>query len=260
MYKTIPRFLFAALVLTMSVAVVSAQDPRTAVQAVLARLAPNKQLPADVILTGKLTDPSGAVQPFRITIKGKDKVRYEIGAGSSLETTILSKGAGSRQAGGKLELLQPYSAIQRPALVPFLDLLAEADTPTLQVTDRGAASLGPVSTRRYTLKLPDPAPRQRMYGRPLDEEVDFYIDPVSGLVVRSERWLMAENSMDVRFRAITDFADYRSVQGAAIAFRIVTTVNVPSRKQPFQTVYAVENAILNSGVPESTFSPEVTTR
>jgi hypothetical protein len=40
-----------------------------------------------------------------------------------------------------------------------------------------------------------------MYGRPLDEEVDVYVDPATLLVMRTERWLMAENSMDIRFRA-----------------------------------------------------------
>jgi hypothetical protein len=243
---------------TTGIAAPQAQTPQGAVQAVLARLAPNKQLPADLILTGQVTDPTGGVLPFKITIKGKDNVRYEVGTGSALVTTILSKGAGSRQAGGKLvELLQPYSAMQRPALVPFFDLLAEADTPTLQVTDRGAVSLGSLGARRYTMKLPDPAPRTRLYARPLDEEVDLYIDPSSSLVMRSERWLMAENSMDVRFRASTDFADYRNVQGLAIPFQIVTSVLVPSRKQPFRSTYVVAGAILNSGVPDSIFSLEV---
>ena len=229
-----------------------AQDARTAVQAGLTRMVPDKRPPDDILLTGQRTDPSGTV-PFRMTIKGKDQARYEIGTGATQVTTTFSKGAGSRVAAGKVEILQSYTARERPALIPFLDLLAEADAPALQVTDQGAFSIGNLAARRYTLKLPDPEPQKRMFGRPLDEESDVYIDLASGLIVRSERWVMAENSMDVRFRRITEFSDYRSVNGLAIPFRVAETVQTPTRA-PFQSVYVVVSASVNTGVDDTVFT------
>ena len=248
------RCLALLLLLGTALSELIAQDPRAAVQATLARLAPGKRLPDDLILTGQLTDSYG-VFPFRITIKGKDQARYDVGVGAARVIMTISKGSGWRETGGKIEVLQPYSAMQRPVLVPFLDLLAEADTPALQVTDRGAFTIGPASSRRYTLKLPDSVPaRLRLYGRTLDEETDFYVDPVSAVVLRSERSRMAENSMLVRFRVITEFSDYRNVQGFAIPFRIAETVTAPSRPAA-QAVYVVQSVTLNSGVPDSTFTP-----
>lgn len=85
------------------------------------------------------------------------------------------------------------------------------------------------------------------------------MDPVTLLIVRSARSLMAENSMDVRFRSSTDFSDYRVVQGLSIPFRIVETVTLPSRP-PFQSVYVVANVTVNSGVSDSVFTFQGTRR
>jgi hypothetical protein len=240
----------AVLLMTgFGMAQLPAQDARGSVQAALGLLAPNRQLPADLILTGQLAQSSGVV-PFRITIKGKDQVRYEIGSGASQVVTTHFKGVAWREGGGKRQMLEPYTAVQRATLLPFLDLLGEADAPSLQVTDRGLFSLGAASARRFTLKLPDPSPKTRMFGRALDEETDFYMDAATGLVLRSERWLLAENSMNVRFRAITEFADYRLVQGFAIPFRIVSSVVAPSRSTPSQAVYTITNVTINSGIAD----------
>src|SRR5690349_21034533 len=110
---------------------VAAQAPQAAVQAILARLAPGKTLPNDLIITGQLTDPSGVVQPFRITTKGKNQVLYETGTGDSVVRTTTSNGHGWTIVGNKFSPLQTYTAMQRPKILPFLDLLAEADTPSL---------------------------------------------------------------------------------------------------------------------------------
>src|SRR5262249_43550659 len=142
------------------------------------------------IITGQFTDPSGAVQPFRITTKGKDQARYETGTGPTLVTTTVSKATGWNTFAGKGTPGQTHSSMQRPTMVPFLDLLAEVDTPGLQITDKGAVTLGTVATHLYTLKLPDPTPNVRIIGRPLDEQTDFYVDPVSFLIVRSVRLRM----------------------------------------------------------------------
>jgi len=195
------RNLYSLLVLVPCIIGVSsdlpAQAPQTAIQAVFARLVPNKQLPADLTLTGQMRDGAGLTQPFQITIKGKDQFRYDFGSGKELVSTTINRGSGWRQAAGKIEILQQYTIRQRPALVPFLDILAEADAPTLQVADKGVTLIGGGNARRYTLTLPDTAPRgTRLYGRALDEQNDTYVDVSTALVRRTERWLMAENSMD----------------------------------------------------------------
>ena len=228
-----------------------AQDVRVALQTVLARLAPGGILPSDMVLTGQLTDASGT-QPFRITIKGKDRMKYEVGTGSALITMTLSRGAGWREASGHVDVLQPYSAMQRPAVVPFFDLLAEASNSNLQITDRGLFLIGTLTSRRYTLRLPDPTPEIRLFRRALDEEIDLYTDPVSLLVVRTERWRMAENSMDVRLRQVAEFSDYRNVTGLAVPFHVVETAVVSSRSQ-FRTTYDVDNVTVNAGVDDSIF-------
>jgi hypothetical protein len=240
------------LAVSAGVADLAAQTPKEAVQTVLARLAPNKQLPTDLILTGQVTD-AVSTQPFRITTKGKDQVRYEIGTTPTLVTTTQTKGSGWTETGKKVTLLQPYAAVRRPALVPFLDLLAEADNQRLQVTDRGTFSIGNVLTRRFTLKLPDLTPDVRLFRRPLDEETDVYVDPASSLVVRAESWIAADNNPDAKARNVWEFADYQTVAGFTIPFQIRNTVLIPG--QPARPrVYVVTTAIVNSGVPDSTFT------
>jgi hypothetical protein len=250
------RALFSSIFMTMllaSVGQVSGQDAHVPIQAILARLAPGRKIPGDLIITGQFTDPSGVNQPFRITTKGSDQALYETGTGPSVKTTTTSKGYGWNVIGGKFTPLQPFTAMQRPIFVPFLDLLAEADNPNLQATDRGTFLVGNLATHLYTLRLPDPAPSTHVVGRPLDEETDFYVDPATSLIVRSTRFRMAENSMNVRVQLVTDFADYRNVQGFLIPFRIVETSSFGTRR-PGQSIYVIQNVTVNSGVPDSTFA------
>jgi hypothetical protein len=251
--------LFAAILMFLSAAsTVLAQDARSSVQAVLAGMVRNKQFPADLILTGQVTS-AGTTQPFRLIIKGKDQMRMEVGTGAAAINTTITKGNGWREAGGKTIGLQPYTARQRPVLVPFLDLLAEADTPGLQTADLGNATIASLPTRRYSLKLPDPVGRNRLYGIPLDEETDVFVDTASGLIARTERWRLSETSMYVRFRHITEFSDYRAVQGLTIPFRIVETVNLVNRP-PAQAMYVILTATPNTNIPDSVFAPQEVNR
>jgi hypothetical protein len=246
--------LFSIAVIVFNVIESWAQAPQAAVQAVLARHVP-AQLPADVILTGQVTDSTGAVQPFRITMKGKDQIRYEIGQGASLVTTTQSRGSGWSESRGKVQILQTTSAIRRPGIVPFLDLLGEANSNRLQVTDKGNFSVGTVLTRRFTLKLPDATPNTRLSRRPLDEESELYVDATSLLVVRSESSVAAENNPVAKVQSFLEFADYRTVNGLAIPFRVRNTVVFPGQK-PAQWTYTVNEALVNTGVAESIFTQE----
>jgi len=253
--RLISLFVLAVSVLTQGVLDASAQDARTSIQNALGRLVPNRQLPVDLTLTGQLTDAAGVVQPFRFTMKGKDRVRFESGTGAALVTTTQSRGAGWTESGGKVRLLPSYSAIRRPGVVPFFDLLSEADTPNLQITDKGTFSIGGVVTRRFSLKLPDPTPDIRMFRRALDEEIDIYIDVTTQLVVRSESWMRADNNPDARLQTVWEFGDYRTISGLAIPFVIRYTLLTPGQKPP-QRLYTVTEVSINSGVSDSTFIAE----
>ncbi len=250
----IRRILATGLVVLVLTALGFGQNSRVALRAVLERHAPGALFPQDLTITGQMTDWSGRVQPMRIVIKGKDQVRYEFGAGASATITVYGKGGGWHQRDGKRQFLQAH-VIQRPAIVPFLDLLSEVDTPDLQITDRGAATLGNTALQRFTLKLPDRTPNVRAFRRPLDEEADVYLDTRSGLVVRTERMLTANNDMNLRARSIIDFSDYRLVQGFAIPFRIVSTITGLGSPAA-QSVYVIQNVTLNTGVSDAAFAQE----
>jgi hypothetical protein len=252
MHKRFVYVCAALLVLTVDGTELWAQVARTAVQAVLARMAPNKQLPDDLVLIGQVTDGSGTVQPFRITILGKDQIRYEFGTGATLTTTTQAKGAGWVEKAGKVTLLSPHSAMRRPVVVPFLDLLAEADNPSLQIIDKGNFTIGSLLTRQYNLKLPDPTPTVRMFRRALDEETDMYVDTQTLLIVRAESWLAADNNMDARGRSVFDFADYRIVNGFAIPFQIRSAIVLNGVKAS-PSVYVISQVTVNSGVSGSLF-------
>jgi hypothetical protein len=248
------RILTTTLAALMAAVPALAQTSRTLLRGFLERHVPGNIFPNDLTLTGEVTDWSGRVQPVRILIKGKDQIRYEFGTGASAIITVYGKGGGWAQRNGKRQFLEPHSA-QRPAVVPFLDLLSDIDANDLQITERGAATLGGVTLQRFTLKLPDRTPNVRAFRRPLDEEVDVYLNPQTGLVARAERTLTANNDMNLHARSSSDFSDYRMVQGFAIPFRIVTSISVRGTT-PAQSVYVIQSVRVNTGIADATFAQE----
>lgn len=210
------------------------------------------QLPADITLAGQILDDRGSVKPFKMVVKGIDKVRYESG-----ETmTVFAGGGGWARTGGnggKVQVL-PAHAARRPEIIPFLDLLSEIDNSRIEVSSVQPVTVGGQALERVVLTLRDQHKDRRELRRPLDEQTSFYLDPATALVVRSEHTLTAANNMDSRFLSTIDFSDYRSVDGVAIPYRIVQTVGSGSTPLQRSTI-TITRVTLNQGIPDSTFMP-----
>jgi len=210
-------------------------------------------LPQDVTISGTLTDDSGNTQPIQMQIKGKDKIRTEIGTGKTRRITIFNGNQGWTQVGDQLQALPQHASVRRPSLIPMLDLLSEIDSPQLIAADRGLKAIGQQNARQISLTLPDPA-TVRAFGRKLDENLEVFIDPVSMLVVRTERLNRSMENMDFLIPSVLEFSDYRVVGNLAVAFRIVNTTGTPDIGM-HQKIMVISQVQLNTSIPDSAFLP-----
>lgn len=210
--------------------------------------------PQDVTILADQTDDRGATQPVRIQVKGKDRIRYEIGAGRSLRTTIFAAGAGWSIVNAKSQQLETHSALRRPTFLPFLDLIADVDRPRMEIAYQGFAPLGGVSAHKFTLTIRDSNPRQRMFGMALDESVQFFMDTTTLLILRSVRMRAAENDMNFRQPSVLEFSDYRKVGRFSVPFRIVNTIGTAALGL-HQTTLVVRSVLFDQGLQDSLFLP-----
>jgi len=211
-------------------------------------------LPSDVTLMGTLTDQTGKVQSLQVQIKGKDKIRYDIGSGKDRRVTIFNANDGWTIVGKKIEALPPHASVRRPSLIPVLDLLTELANPKLLATDQGLKVIGPQTVRQLTLLLPDQRVKERALGRKLDETVEFYFDPTTLLVLRTVSVQRTHEDMDAMVSSILDFSNYQRINNVAIPFRIVNTTGSTAIGAR-QSTLVLTNAVLNTNIADSVFTP-----
>ena len=248
------RILLSILALFLGVSILAAQDLRAALGQALERHVPNRIFPADLVITGTVAKGSEAAQPLRILVKGKDQIRFEIGNAFSMITTVFGKDSGWTEQDGKRRPIPAHAAMQRPALLPFLDIIADADAPALEIVNRGLFTIGAVQAQGVRVRLPDARGGARAFKRALDEDVDLYLDPQTLLILRSERWVLSEGNMESRARSVYEYSDYRQVQGMAIPFRIVSRLTAGARQFP-ASIYVFTNVSVNTGLGDSDFAP-----
>jgi hypothetical protein len=223
-------------------------------QALMAHVGPGG-LPADLLIQGQLTNASDT-RPLRMQVKGKDKIRYELGLTARQTVSIYNAGSGWAGSNANVKPVAPYVALRRPMELPFLDVIDELGDPRLTARYIGLKVIGQTSVHHIALRLSDPAPRsQRFLNRPLDEEVELFIDVATNLIVRSQRMQVADNSMDFRVPSILDFSDYRQVGGLMIPFRIVNTIGTPYSGMG-QSTLVFQSVVVNPGIPDSVFQPQ----
>ena len=210
-------------------------------------------LPADLTMVGQITDKSGT-RPLRIQIKGRDKARYEVGTGNQTIVSILNGRSSWTGSATSLKAVPEHAAVHRPAEIPFLDVIVEVDNARFKAKDLGLDRVGVANLRHVAARLSDPTPQQRFLNRPLDEVVDLFIDPGTNLVVRSQRLLTADDSMDFRVPLVRNFSDYRVVSGLVIPFRIATTVGTPNSGM-YQYTWVFQSVVVNQGIADSVFQP-----
>jgi len=245
--STIFLFLFSLA------AQVAAQTPRTLADEVLRRALGNIVAPVDAIILAERRQGTGPAVPLRIQIQGNRKVRYEVGTGRDMQVFVYTEGGGWRQTGGgAVESLAPQVTRHRPALIPFLDLLSDVDKPTATVSGGSLRQLGPATAYHLNVRLPDPAPNQRFRREPLDEVVDVFIDPNTLFVVRTERVLISDSDLYFRVPVVTDYSDYRNVQGRAVPFRIVYRTGT-ANTGIWETTTTILSVQFNQGVSDSAF-------
>ena len=210
-------------------------------------------LPADLTIQGQITDKAGT-RPLRIQIKGTDKVRYEAGTGARTVVSIFNGRSGWTGSPTSLKALPEHAAVHRAAEIPFLDVITEAGNARFKAFDRGLERVGQSTLRHLAIRLSDPKPQQRFLNRALHEDVEVFIDPGTNLIVRSQRLLAADNSMDFRVPSILDFSDYRVVGGMAIPFRIANTVGTVNSGM-YQSTWVIQSVAVNQGIADSVFEP-----
>ena len=137
-------------------------------------------------------------------------------------------------------------------MLPFLDLLSEVGNPALDILYKGAETLEGNTVYHFLLTLRDRTPHVRLLDRSLDEQVDFYVDARTLLVLRSVHYRYAENNLDVRIPSVLDFSDYRIVNGVQVPFRITNTVG--SRYLGLtKSVFTLQAVAFNQGIADSLF-------
>jgi hypothetical protein len=209
-------------------------------------------LPADLTIEGTVIDAKG-VKQIRILIKDRRKIRYELGAGPTLQITIFDNNQGWSIQGTRIQALQDHTSIRRPTIIPIFDLLAELENARLIGVDHGIKVRGSQAARHVTLTLPDSV-QPRPFGRRLDETVDFFFDPVTFQVVRTERVRRSEENMDLQIPSILEFSDYRLVGNLYVPFRVLNVTGNAIVGQ-HQSTLIVSSVNLNSNLPDSLFSP-----
>ena len=149
-----------------------------------------------------------------------------------------------------------HAAMRRPIELPFFDLIAEVGNPRLISNFVGPEIIGGRTANHFLLRLPDATPDKRFLRRPLNEEVEFFADAATGLIVRSRRMQAADNDVDFRVPSIFDFSDYRQVGSVKMPFRIVNTIGNESSGISLVTI-VIESVLVNQGLADSVFQPPV---
>ena len=230
--------------------------PETVLRQSLAAHAGAQGLPADLTIQGQVTDTSGT-RALRMRVKGKDKLRYELGVTSRLTVSIFNAGAGWTGPETNLKPVFEHAAVLRRAVeVPFLDVTADVGDSRFRARDLGQKRIGTATVHHFALRLIDPIPVERRFlRRPLHQDMEIFIDASTNLIVRTQRMQAADNSMDFRVPVILDFSDYRQVGALAIPFRIVTTIgNQYSGIR--QSTLVIQSVLVNQGIADSVFRPQ----
>lgn len=248
--------IFALAIFSLMTASLNGQSVSSALRAVLQNNLGRGGFPNDIAMTGDLTQAGGQAQPIQILIKGKDRMRFEIGSGRDMQVTIFSRESASRTSSNAVDRMGPQTGLRRPTIIPALDLLSEMDNPRIEIQSGGSVALGGIAAYQYRLRLLDSWGSRRPFRRPLDEEVDVFVDAASGLILRTDRLRTAENDLDLKVPSVLQFSDYRRVGALAIPFRIVNTIG--SGASARTTFLTIRTAQINSGASDAAFvHPEV---
>src|ERR1051326_9256871 len=173
-------------------------------------------LPSDFVIQGQVTDRSGT-QSLRMTVKGKNQIRYELTQGKRTNVTIYNAGTACAGPSTSLKPLMEHAAVHRPFEIPFLDVIINVGNPYWNVRYIGSEALGSQTVLHFAVHYRDSVPpQQRFLNRPLNEDAEFFVDAQTSLIVRSQRMQVANDSMDFHVPSILDFSDYRQVSGLMI--------------------------------------------
>jgi hypothetical protein len=253
------RILFFIFLSLISVGDLKSQDAVALVEASMRAHNPFGVPLNSIAATGRVTTTAGADEPIRIFTVGKDKLRIERGEDDSTTLMIANGEAGWKGRLDKIAPIESHAVVRRPTMFPFLDLLTEARNPRAQVTYHGTYALGPTTAHRFTIRVTDTAAEHRFLKAAIREEIDFYVDAVTLLVVRSERMQTAEDNIGVRIPMVSEFSDYRNISGVMVPFRVVNTLGTPATAL-YQTTLALSNVVLNPNNSDDLFIPTRRTR
>src|SRR5437867_590985 len=109
-------------------------------QILAAHIGPNG-LPTDFVLQGQVTSGSNTYS-LRMTVKGKNQIRYEQTQGTRTSLSIFNAGTAWTGSVGSLKPVMQHAAIRRPIEIPFLDILIDVGAPRWTVRYLGTETLG----------------------------------------------------------------------------------------------------------------------
>lgn len=243
------KFFWTVAIVFLSEPFSSAQTPGEIVQRALQ--AHGASAVNDITAVGTTTW-NAETRPTVVYAKRDGSFRIETGPTSSRNIVVFSKGLAWSGVGELNKRMSDHVSVRRPEQFPFFDLLSEAGNPNAEISYNGLKSIGSAIVHHITMTIPDRYTRERSLRRALDERADFYIDAQTFLVVRSARFLLTEEAMDLRVPSMMDFSDYRNVNGVQIPFRIVNASGTPEMGLHSSTV-AFTSVIINSNVADSLF-------
>lgn len=243
----------ATLVILLFARNSSAQFPILTIQRSLLAHVRSGIVMQDITLIGEVSR-NGEVQPMRMMIRGNAQIRSEAGSGNNLQTLIFDNGNGWVGNGSSFRPVESHAA-QRPSIVPFLDLMSEVQNPRIAASDGNTYITGGDAEVRVRLELPDATPEKRFKNRPLNEAVDIDIDPSTFLVRRLTRLIRSTTNQDFQVPVVTEYSDYRDVQGVKIPFRVITKTGTAELGVHVSTI-VWHTVYINSDLSESIFRPQ----
>ncbi len=228
-----------------------AQNPRAIAQAVLRAHGRTNMI--DISAVGSVTW-NGVTRPLNISGKRTGLGRLENGSGPDRNVFVFGPARSWAGNGIDMRPLQAHTAQRRLTLFPFLDLIADLDGPDMEAAYAGVVTINGRAAHKISIRTVDREAPKRFLRRPLEEAADFFIDTESLLIVRSERLRATEENMDFKIPSVLDFSDYRNINGVMVPFRIVNTMGSATIGF-YQTVTVFNSVTINSGLPDSLFSP-----
>jgi len=184
----------------------------------------------DVTATGNITFYlAGKEVPGTVSVKGRGLGEFRIDttlSDGTVRSAVVNNGtASSKRADGNVkELVNQHTDAAGASYLPYLELAEAVANPLISITDLGMVTYEGQQAHGIRLKTVF-SHREDPFGtRAKLSQRDFFFDPASLLVVRTEDLTITRSNFDPRVPHDVLFSDYRKVDRVLCPFSITETI------------------------------------